>query len=68
MAEGIVERLEMVDVGQHQRQRCCGAHRLFGGIAQGLIEGPAIGDAGQRIGLGLTLSRGEIGTQGRQFF
>ena len=52
MAEGVVDALEIVDVREQQRELASDAAQLHQAVVEGLAEGQAIGQAGQRIGVG----------------
>ncbi len=52
MAQGVVDPLEIVDVGEQQAQPVLGCARGHQPVVQRLAEGQAIGQPGQRIGVG----------------
>ena len=50
VAEAVVDRLEVVDVDEHQRQRAAVAQRALGLLGEALVERAAVGEPGQRVG------------------
>ncbi|KAG0734686.1 hypothetical protein G6F24_018874 [Rhizopus arrhizus] len=50
MTEGVIDPLEIVDVGEQQAQPMVGRARGHQPMVKCLAEGQAIGQSGQRIG------------------
>ena len=49
VAEGIVDRLEAVEVDEEHRHLPIGAARQFEGVADALLQQVAVGEAGQGV-------------------
>ena len=60
VAERVVDRLEVVDVEQRERERPLVAQRARELLAQALVEGAVVGQAGERIG-GRLLDEDRVG-------
>jgi hypothetical protein len=50
VAQGVVDLLEVIEVDEHEAQRALVAQGPAALGAQGLVEGPVVGQAGERIG------------------
>ncbi len=52
VAEGVVDPLEVVDVGEQQRQLAAGAAQQHQAVVQALAERQPVGEPGERVGVG----------------